>query len=242
MRKLTVFVFLVLSFNVFSQARNYTIDTIRVMSEILKENRNIIIYKPVNFSTTDSFTFLYLIDGEYSDYRFRKIKERYKDSITNLIGIGILNTDRRRDLLYIYGADKFLDFIASELIPEVEKNCNVKTRILFGHSFGGAFTIYSLLNKPACFDMYIASSPTPVMKLVDKEKYLQIDGTIKKRILFCHSYGSKDMGQVRKWSKKLHDNLKGTSFRYLDYRFSLFDGKNHNNSDIPALLKWLQVI
>jgi predicted alpha/beta superfamily hydrolase len=240
MRKLSVLILLVISVNSFSQAGNYTIDTVQVMSKILNENRRVIVYKPLNLTKNDSVKFIYLIDGQFSGYRFKRLSERYKDTITNLIGIGIINTDRRRDLLYVYGADKFLDFIASELIPAIEKNYQVKTRILFGHSFGGAFTVFSLLNKPECFDIFIASSPTPIMNLVEKDHYLKADMALRKRIVFFHSFGSKDMGQVRKWSKKLNKNLTGIRFDHLDYRFTLFEGKNHNNSDIPALLNGLK--
>ena len=162
------------------------------------------------------------------------------DSITNLIGIGIINADRRRDMLYIYGADKFVDFITSELIPAVEKGYHVQTRIIYGHSFAGAFTIYAMLKRPASFDNYIASSPTPIMKLVNHDKYLQLDSVSPKKIVFNHSYGSNDKGQVRKWSKKLHDNLAGIKFNHIEYRFALFEGRNHNNSDIPALLQGLE--
>jgi enterochelin esterase-like enzyme len=180
-----------------------------------------------------------LPDGEYSNYRFQEINTCYKDSIFDFIGVGIIHIDRRRDLLYIHGADKFLDFITLELIPTVEKGYEVKTRILFGHSFAGAFTIYSLLNKPADFDCYIASSPTPIMKLIDKGKYLHADSIVKNKIVFHHSYGSGDMGQVRRWSKKLNDNLTGFEFKHLEYRFTIFEGRNHNNSDIAALINGL---
>jgi enterochelin esterase-like enzyme len=112
MRQFIALVFLLISMNIYSQERNYTIDTIQVKSEILKENRSMIVYKSLNISKADSVNFLYLIDGEYSDYRFQRIKERFKDSISNLMAVGIVNTDRRRDLLYIKSADKFLCIVS----------------------------------------------------------------------------------------------------------------------------------
>ena len=115
MRQCITLIFLLISIHLYSQERNYTIDTIQVKSEILKENRSMIVYKSLNISKVDSVNILYLIDGEYSDYRFQRIKERFKDSIADLIAVGIVNTDRRRDLLYIKSADKFLDFITNEL-------------------------------------------------------------------------------------------------------------------------------
>lgn len=236
MKQFLVLIFLFSSISIYSQDRNYTIDTIQMKSEILKENRSIIIYKSQNTYKTDSVNFIYLIDGEYSNYRFQRIKERFQDSISNIIAVGIVNTDRRRDLLYVKAADKFLDFITSELIPVIEKDYKTNNRILFGHSFGGGFTVYAMINKPNYFNYYIASSPTPIMDLVKKENYLQIDSICKQKTVFYFSYGSKDMEQVSKWSEILKNNLTGVSFKNLDWRFKIFEGKDHNNSDIAALL------
>jgi enterochelin esterase-like enzyme len=227
------------SINIFPQDRNYTIDTIQVKSEILNENRSIIIYKPQNILQSDSVKFLYLLDGEYSNYRYQRLKEQFKDSFTNLIAVGIINTDRRRDLLYVNSADKFLDFIISELIPITEKDYKTNTRILYGHSFGGGFTVYSLINTPNNFNYFIASSPTPIMDLIKKENYQKIDSTSKRKVIFYFSYGSKDLGQVSKWSEKLKDNLTGMRFKNLDWRFKIFEGKDHNDSDVVALLNGL---
>jgi enterochelin esterase-like enzyme len=241
MRQFALLFCLLTSISIFSQDIHYVIDTIQVKSEILNETRSIIVYKPLNIKT-DSVKFIYLLDGEYSNYRFQSIKERFNDSISNLIAVGIINTDRKRDLLYVKGADKFLDFITSELIPKAEKDYKISTRVLYGHSFGGGFTIYTLLNKPGFFNYYIASSPKPIMDLVKNENYLQIDSMCKHKILFYFSFGSKDMGPVIKWSNILKDNLAGQRFKTLDWRFKIFEGKDHNNSDIPALLNGLNDI
>ena len=163
--------------NIFSQDKVLNIDTICVNSQILNEKRSIIIYKPLKFVVSDSVKFLYLLEGEYSNNICQEIHKRFKDSISNLLIVGIINPERRRDMLYINGADKFLDFITSELIPVVEKDYKTCIRILNGHSFCGAFTIYSLINKPNYFNYFIASSPTPIMALVKVEDYLRIDST-----------------------------------------------------------------
>jgi enterochelin esterase-like enzyme len=179
--------------------------------------------------------FIYLLEGEYSNYIVQELHKQFKDSISNLIAIGIINPDRRRDMLYVNSADKFLDFITSELIPQVEKDYKTSIRILNGHSFCGAFTIYSLINKPTYFNYFIASSPTPIMDLIRIENYQRIDSLSKNKIVFVFSFGSKDMRQVRKWSLQLKDNLAGMDFKNLDWRFKIFEGKNHYNSDMVAL-------
>lgn len=238
MEKFLILIILCFSINVFSQDRNYTIDTIRIKSDILQENRIIVIHKSSNFSRTDSAQFIYCIDRESTD-RFQRLNEQFNNSIQNLVLVGIQHIDRRRDLLYVKGADKFLDFVTTELISAVEKDCKTKNRILYGHSFGGAFTVYSMIQRPSCFNLYIASSPTPIMGLIKREDYLQIDSSSKDRTIFYFSYGSKDMKQVRKWSNRLKDNLTSLELNNFEWRFEIFEGKNHNNSDIYAMINGL---
>ncbi|MBN1225255.1 MAG: alpha/beta hydrolase, partial [Candidatus Aminicenantes bacterium] len=58
------------------------------------------------------------------------------------------------------GADLSIRFLEEELIPYVEKNYRSNTfRILYGHSVGGLFTMYTLFSHPELFTAYIAGSP-----------------------------------------------------------------------------------
>ncbi len=83
--------------------------------------------------------------------------------------VSIVNVDRNRDFLPSHnegvptsgGADKFLEFIKSELMPFMDENYPVKGEdILLGHSFGGVFTMYALLEEPKLFDAYLAGDPS----------------------------------------------------------------------------------
>jgi pimeloyl-ACP methyl ester carboxylesterase len=94
-----------------------------------------------------------------------------------VIIVGINNTDRTRDLTPTKveafgngqrfptatsgGGDRFLDFIATEVIPYVEKNYRTQPyRVLAGHSFGGLFAMHAFLTRPALFNGVIAVSPS----------------------------------------------------------------------------------
>ena len=82
--------------------------------------------------------------------------------IPEMILIGISNQQNRtRDLtiskitnrqggaynLETGGAENFLKFLKNELIPHIEKNYPVTNyRTLIGHSFGGLFTINTLIH------------------------------------------------------------------------------------------------
>ncbi len=60
------------------------------------------------------------------------------------------------------GAERFLDFLEEEVKPLVASRYRVDARrqTLFGHSYGGLFTLYTLLSRPQAFQRYVAASPS----------------------------------------------------------------------------------
>jgi predicted alpha/beta superfamily hydrolase len=219
----------------------FSIDTAEVFSSVLNERREIFIFKSKYLAKTDSTYVIYLTDGEFSKFRCSQFFDHNPDTSRTVIIIGIPNTDRRRDLLYVNEADKFLKFIEVELIPEVEKNLKVCNRILYGHSIAGSFVMYSMLSTPGIFDFYIASSPIPMVDLLSPDKFMEMDRISLKPIRFYFSCGSEDLKQVNKGYLKLHQNIAPCIFSKLRWKCETFEGKNHNDSDISALIngfKW----
>jgi len=148
-----------------------------IKSTVLGEDRVILVRTPPGYATNNlKYPVLYMTDGPAhightsSTIDFLVGNGRMSD----LIVVGITNTDRTRDLTpdkatgpnaaqfpTAGGADKFLKFIATELIPEIEKNYRVQPyRILAGHSFGGLFAVHALVTQPELFNSYIAVSPS----------------------------------------------------------------------------------
>lgn len=86
------------------------------------------------------------------------------------------------------GGDKFLKFMTDELIPLIDEKyrTNKSERILMGHSLGGQFVLYSLLNSPHAFSKYISSSPF-IFRLKD----------------FYHKLLEKHAGEVNKYDNNL---------------------------------------
>ncbi|KAA8732381.1 alpha/beta hydrolase [Acinetobacter qingfengensis] len=60
------------------------------------------------------------------------------------------------------GAEQFFQFIQQQLKPAIAAHytINAKQQILFGHSYGGLFTLYTFLNHPDSFQFYLAASPS----------------------------------------------------------------------------------
>jgi|GEM_PF-6511626 predicted alpha/beta superfamily hydrolase len=219
------------------QANGYKVDTVIMASLILNEPREILVYEPDGLKMTDSVTIIYLLDGEFSGYRYDRIAQG--QSGKPVIGVGIVNTNRNRDLLPAKAPDKFLNFIDKELIPAVEKNYLLSQRILFGHSFAGGFTLYSMIHKPGLFHRYIASSPTPIMGMVEPSIYLELDSKLPKETELYFSSGSKDMKQVKKWCEILNTNLKTLTFKHIHWESEINAGENHQTNDLASLTKGL---
>ncbi|MBK5271286.1 MAG: hypothetical protein JJE22_09755, partial [Bacteroidia bacterium] len=120
-----------------------------IQSSILKENRKFIIHLPQGYDTSrNTYTVLYLLDGSEERLQFfsSMMKFYFKEK---LIIVAILNTDRDRDMMPLNapsypvtkpGADNFLSFIRTELIPEIENNNRTNgQRILCGQSLSAVF-------------------------------------------------------------------------------------------------------
>jgi predicted alpha/beta superfamily hydrolase len=152
---------------------------LKINSAVLGEERTILVRVPPGYETNKQrYPVLYMTDGNahigHSTVEFLAQNGR----MSELIVVGITNTDRTRDLSPTHvtttvaggnsalqfptsgGADKFLKFIETELIPEIEKRYRVHPyRILAGHSLGGLFTIHAMVSRPELFNSYVAVSP-----------------------------------------------------------------------------------
>ena len=146
-------------------------ERITIHSKVLNEDRVILISVPDNYDNTDMrFPVLYVLDGN-THFRHAVGATDYLARYglaPGLIVVAITNVDRNRDLSPVHveniptsgGAEKFHKFITKELMPNIEKNYRTTDyNILMGHSFGGTFIGYSLLDHPDVFNAYIAVSP-----------------------------------------------------------------------------------
>jgi predicted alpha/beta superfamily hydrolase len=148
-----------------------------IKSSVLGEDRVILVRTPPGYATNNvKYPVLYMTDGDaHIGHTSSTIDFLVRNGrMSDLIVVGIPNTDRTRDLTpdkgtgpnaaqfpTAGGADKFLKFIETELIPEIEKNYRVQPyRILAGHSFGGLFAVHALITRPELFNSYIAVSPS----------------------------------------------------------------------------------
>jgi len=152
-----------------------------IHSNVLNEDRVIWVRMPAAAQgKKDSYAVLYMTDAGMNINEVGSTIDFLADSnfMPPLIVVAIANTDRVRDLTPSHagvkhsdgsvepfptsgGADKFLDFIQTELVPEIEKRyATYSYRIFAGHSLGGLFAIHALINRPGLLNACIATSPS----------------------------------------------------------------------------------
>lgn len=137
---------------------------ISIPSKVLKEDRSIAIHLPNAYeASNEKYPVFYLLDAEWNFHYATALLSTLAEAgdIPKMILVGVINTQRNRDLLPDKGASHFRTFLKEELQPFIEKEYRTQPyRILAGHSFGGLYSLYHLLHHPADFNAYIALSPS----------------------------------------------------------------------------------
>lgn len=150
-----------------------------IHSEVLDEDREIFIQVPEGYDPegTKEYPVVFILDGEKFLPAASVVHDFYSGGFfPDMILVGISNrVYRTRDLTPSQvntmnglpfneesgGAGKFLNFIEEEVFPYVEDHYKVTGyRTLIGHSYGGLFTVYTLLRRPQLFANYLAIDPS----------------------------------------------------------------------------------
>ena len=148
-------------------------------SEILSESRKVYIQMPASYhpEKEQKYPVAFILDGEIFLPTLNDVQNYYSGGFTpDMVLVGIANDKNRvRDLTTStistkYGmpfnekngeADNFRKFIKEELIPFIESKYPVTNyRTLIGHSYGGLFTISTLIHQPNLFANYLAIDPS----------------------------------------------------------------------------------
>ncbi len=175
MRKVLIFTLSCLyTLTALSQGKDIVVgQQYHITSKILKEERQIAIFMPkINSPGMAKYQVLYVLDGEWNFQFVAALVDKLISSgdIPAMIVVGIINTNRSKDLTppgtndnknRYGGAASFLKFLTEELQPWIQDKFDTYPyQILAGHSFGGLFTIFSMINSPQAFQSYIALSPS----------------------------------------------------------------------------------
>jgi predicted alpha/beta superfamily hydrolase len=230
-----------------------------INSKILKEKRNILISLPEGYEkTTANYPILVLTDGMQNiKHAIGSIELLTRTgSIPPIIVVGINSINRTKDFSPTVSENspgsgngpKYLEFIEDEVLPFV--NSNYRTHpftILEGHSLGGVFTAYALMEKPELFDAHIILSPSFWW---NKEEFIKKSGpyfrtnpNLEKAIYF--SIGEDESFSkwgMRKELSNFVDSLKANKPKNLRFKHTEFKNEGHMSSPLLGTyfgLKWV---
>nr|WP_263328295.1 esterase family protein [Neobacillus sp. Marseille-Q6967] len=166
-----------------------TTKVITIYSNELKEEIELLVYLPANFSPLYKYSLLIAQDGR--DYfqigRIKRIADEYlfKREIENLIIVGVpyKNVADRRKKYHPDGEQNqsYIKFLAHELVPFLDKEFPTyhmgSTRALIGDSLGATVSLMTALHYPHTFGKVLLQSPfvnNDVIDLVNKCKEPQL--------------------------------------------------------------------
>ena len=246
----------------------------RVYSKSVGDSFSVFIHLPLEYNSDrqQKYPIVYLLDANlYFDIvaaTMGKYEELGILPPAILVGIGYrdfsqMDSLRNRDLTYPAalpqyemsvsgGAEKFLSFIRNELVPDVEGRFrgDTKKRILAGHSLGGYFVFYTLLQTQTggtnFFRNYIAASPALHYNkyyLLGRLKNFPLGTASKNTSLYLTFGGLEDSEDddepgmikvdtlVRQLSVMMPAGIK--------YKADIFSNLGHLDTPIPTFIKGL---
>jgi len=234
-------------------------ETVKIHSDILNEDRNILIYLPDNYASSQiKYPVIYLLDGNYFFLPTSGIVEFLSkiNKAPKMIVVAIVNTNRFRDFSPPKSdiadpnssdngsAARFLAFLKNELMPYMNKNYRTETyNIFIGHSLGGLFIIYTLLNEPQLFDAYIAISPALFWnggsEVTKASKVFNPRISLKKYLYMTYCQG--DGSNTRSSTDKLVNILETKAPRDFKWKFAFMSNDRHNSTPLQSVYDGLKL-
>lgn len=245
-------------------------------SDLLHESREIQIYLPKTYTdstlTPQYYPVVYLLDSEsnfnYFTAYIEKLAKYPYPAIPEMIVVGIVNTNRTRDLTptrrnenVMTPAQKakikgesggnalFFQFIAEELKPFIRQQFRVNDyAILVGHSFGGITALHNLLHYTAMFQAYIVHDPSIWWDetFILKEYQANAQQDFKHRKLFLTQVGdSENKGHLEDHYSAIqafNTFMQQRPLTGLTYQYRQYEGENHGSIPMKGNLDGLRYI
>ena len=223
------------------------IESEKINSTVLDQERNLWVYTPWQYGEypDKKLEVIYVFDAqsrEYFDVVHSTVQFLGGEEFAFIV-VGIespfireKNQSRNTDFLpkatdketiekygdFSGGADRFLSFVKTEVVPFIDdKYRTLPERVAVGHSNGGTFISYSLMNEPGLFDAYIAISPNYAYDKGQLAKRLMAlnPDTLKKEKFVFISNANENTGTDERWAgwseshKKVIEILKNPKFK-----------------------------
>lgn len=226
----------------------------------LKSNANGASYQiqvglPYNYNPAEKYETIYVLDGNeifgFVANRCREISDKYGVKNVLVISIGY-GRDRSIDYTptkvssVTGGAPQFLNFIESQLIPEIEKNYSADTsragRIILGHSYGGLFGAYAFCVNNKVFGNYLLLSPSfwfDNQVTFRMEKDNRSNNKNRKQLVFMGIGENEEADRMLAPFETFYQTLR-SNYGNIKLEKNLEKNQNHMSSRSPNIIKGLE--
>jgi len=243
-----------------------------ISSTILSEKRILNVYLPEGYTKNDTIKYpvIYLLDGS-ADEDFIHVVGLVQfntfswiDRIPKSIVVGIATVDRRRDFTFPTSVEedkkrfpttgsskKFIDFIAKELQPYIEKNYKGnRSKTIIGQSLGGLLATEILFTQPTLFNKYIIISPSLWWNdgSLLKQNPRILDANFSTKIDIYIGVGKEGLAPTKNphvmevEANILADKLKYTKSKNVKTYFDYMPEEDHATSSHPALFNAFRLL
>jgi predicted alpha/beta superfamily hydrolase len=223
-----------------------------IQSKVLGEKRDILLSVPRQ--TKPNMPLLIVLDGEWNFTKVAVIVDHLTSNgrLPPMVVAGVVNTNRGRDLSPTFeGAefaagpsDKFLSFLADELIPQLTSEYSLgKFHILAGHSNAGMFSLYAFIRRPEVFQANIALSPS----FGPDDRFVALLGrAIAKtgngqRFVFIGAGGDEE-ADISVGALRFAKTFEGSPNAGVEWHYEVFPGETHGTVGLRAFYRGLELL
>ncbi len=156
-------------------------ESFTLQSKVLGETRPFLVAPPPGYAgSSERYPVAVLLDGDVHLVHTRGTLDFLARNgfMPAMILVAVPSTERTRDLTPTHvaadevgdnrreyptsgGGERFEAFLRTELLPWVDQHYRtISWRMLLGHSFGGLFTVHTMLTHPDDFNAWVAVSPS----------------------------------------------------------------------------------
>ena len=243
MKKFLLIISLSFCFPAFSQ-----ISTDTMVSRHLNENRIITVSLPASYhkNKEKKYPLLVLLDGDYLFNAFYGALSygNYWDEMPETIIVGIhqnKNNERESDCEIddatghpIEKGLKFFDFIATELLPNLEKKYRITPfKTIAGHDLTASYLNLFLYKEGSPFSAYISLSPE-LANGMEAQIPKQLSKT-RTPVFYYQSYSDKDLKEYQEGIKVLHSNILTIKNENLHYKQDEFKDASQYSSVLHSI-------
>jgi len=223
-----------------------------IQSKILGEKRDILVSVPRQVKP--NMPLLIVLDGEWTFNNVAVVVNHPTGNgrLPPLVVAGVVNTNRGRDLMPSFQgsgfadgpSDKFLSFLADELIPQLTSEYSLGNyRILAGHSNAGMFSLYAFIRRPEIFQAYLAISPS--YGLDDRFVALLSSAIAKSaarpRFVFLGA-GADEEADISVGTLRFAKTFEGSPNADVEYHYEVFPGETHGTVGLRAFYRGLELL